>query len=124
MEKKLIALTVCLLLVGIVSTTAAVEAAPNGQAGKSPLISFTVTGPDGAHCKIMINTNTGRFSLNCHGFKPLTKFKLVFNVDGLLGTRLIKEGRADKDGNAYLEGILAQDFLKDVLPHGGQFSLE
>ncbi len=124
MKKKLTALIMCLLLVGTVATTAAVDAAPNGQAGKSPIISFNVAGPDGAHCKIMINTNTGRFSLNCHGFKPLTKFKLVFNVDGLLGASLIKEGRADKDGYAYLEGILDQDFLKDVLPHGGHFSLE
>jgi hypothetical protein len=125
MEKKLTALIMCMLLVGTVATTAAVDAAPQGgQAGKSPIISFDAAGPDGAHCKIMINTNTGRFSLNYHGFKPLTKFKLVFHVDGLLGARLIKEGRADKDGYTYLEGILDQDFLRDVLPHGGHFSLE
>jgi len=144
MKKMLAALTMCLLLIGIVATTAAVSATPTeGKTCickpcmckpcmcKPSIVRFNVTDPNGATCgKIKIRTDvlpntTGageKFVCNCHGLQPYRTYNLVFTQTG--GNNIfIKNGVANNRGHIHMVGALTSSFLKNVLPSGGQFSL-
>jgi len=139
MKKMLAALTMCLLLVGIVATTAAVSATPTeGKTCmckpcmcKPSVVRFNVTDPNGVTCgKIKIRTDvlsntTGageKFVCNCHGLQPCKTYNLVFTQTG--GSSIfIRNGIANNRGHIHMVGALTPNFLNNVLPSGGQFSL-
>jgi len=138
MKKMLAVLTLCLLLAGVVATTAAVSAAPTeGKTCmckpcmcKPSVVRFNVTDPNGVKCgKIRIHNDTlsnaqgAKFVANCHGLKPCTAYNLVFTPTGGAGAIFIKNGIANNRGHVHMVGALAPSFLKNVLPSGGNFTL-
>jgi hypothetical protein len=138
MKKMLAAVTMCLLLVGIVASTAAVSATPTeGKTCickpcmcKPSVVRFIVTDPSGVKCgKIRIHndslsyTQGAKFVCNCHGLQPCKAYNLVFTPTGGAGAIFIKNGIANGRGHVHMVGALAPNFLKNVLPSGGNFSL-
>lgn len=137
MKKMLAALTTCLLLVGIVATTAAVSAAPTeGKTCMCPcmckpsVVRFNVTDSNGVKCgkiriccDVLSNTQGAKFVCNCHGLQPCKTYNLVFTQTGGAGAIFIKNGIANNRGHVHMVGALTPNFLKNVLPSGGNFSL-
>ena len=138
MKKMLAALTMCLLLVGIVATTAAVSATPTeGKTCickpcmcKPSVVRYNVTDPNGTKVgKIkIINTvlsSTQGAKFVCYGHKllPGKAYNLVFTPVGGTGAIFIKNGVANNCGNVHMVGALTPNFLNKVLPSGGGFSL-
>jgi len=138
MKKMLAALTLCLLLVSIVATTAAVSAAPTeGKTCmckpymcKPSVVRFNVTDPNGVKCgkikicsTVLSSTQGAKFVCNCHKLLPGKAYKLVFTPVGGAGAIFIKNGVANNCGNIHMVGALTPNFLNNVLPSGGSFSL-
>ena len=138
MKKMLAAFTLCLLLVGIVATTAAVSAAPTeGKTCmckpcmcKPSVVRFNVTDPNGVKCgkirihsDVLSNTQGAKFVCNCHGLQPCKTYNLVFTQTGGAGAIFIKNGIANNRGHVHMVGALTPNFLKNALPSGGSFSL-
>ena len=124
MKRAILAVSVCLLLVGTIGTAAA-GAVGTPTAGKSSncCCCYNVLGPDGKICgKIMINMASGKFICGCYGLTPGKEWKLVYHVTGLTGSAFITSDIANPSGTVHLMGTLDQSKM-DLLKHPGEFSV-
>jgi hypothetical protein len=122
MKRAILAVSLCLLLVGTVGTAAA-STVTVPIAGKSTGCSYDVLGPNGKVCgKIVIDKCSGKFFCNCYGLTPGKEWKLVYHVTGLTGSAFIKSGVANPLGAVHLVGSLDQSQL-GLLIRPGQFSV-
>jgi hypothetical protein len=122
MKRAILAVSLCLLLVGTIGTAAASTVAVP-ITGKSTGSSYDVLGPNGKVCgKIVIDTSSGRFFSNCYGLTPGKEWKLVYHVTGLTGSAFIKSGVASPCGAVHLMGSLDHSQLA-LLNRPGQFSV-
>ncbi len=127
MKRVILAVSMCLLLVGTIGTAAAAGAVGTPTAGKSCncccYCCYKVLGPDGKTCgKIMINMATGKFICNCYGLTPGKDWKLVYHVTGLTGSAFITSSTANPNGAVHLMGTLDQSKM-DLLKRPGEFSV-
>lgn len=122
MKRAILAVSLCLLLVGTIGTAAA-STVSVPIAAKSTGSSYDVLGPNGKVCgKIVIDKCSGRFFSNCYGLIPGKEWKLVYHVTGLTGSAFIKSGVASPCGAVHLMGYLDHSQL-DLLNRPGQFSI-
>lgn len=106
-RKKLITLTLCVLLL---LTAGAVVAAKTSQAGNSPIYQFGVTLHSEVVGKIIVNTKQQTFVFNGKGLTPGSQYFLVGP-----GSRSLGSANADDDGSVHIAGdsVLWNDDLAD-----------
>jgi hypothetical protein len=124
MKQAILAVSICLLLVGTIGTAAAgAVAAPLTGKSCNCCCCYDVLGPDGKICgKITIDMASGKFICNCYGLTPGKEWKLVYHVTGLMGSAFITSGIANPSGAVHLMGTLDQSKI-DLLKRPGEFSV-
>jgi len=101
--------------------------------GKSSVVRFNVTDQNGTTVgrikiinTVLSSTQGAKFVCYTKGYHKLLPgktYNLVFSPVGGTGAIFIKNGVANNRGNIHMVGALTSNFLNNVLPNGGSFSL-
>ena len=123
MKKRMIAIALCLLMIGTVAATSAVSAAPAKPAPVKPtVVKYNVYDRAGGQVigSITINLATGQFSFNGKVTPryPLSDYKLLLEISPTTVYEWSTQGQpvsiTTKTGNVHINGMVDQVLLHDL----------